>query len=89
MAKSSAAKLAYQAEYNKRSENVDKRVKNNAVRRDALRTGAAHKHDGTEVDHKVPLDKGGTNDKSNLRVVPASENRAWRKTHGEMYGKNK
>lgn len=39
--------------------------------------GKAHKGDGKDVDHKKPLSKGGTNAKSNLRVVPASENRSF------------
>jgi hypothetical protein len=87
MTKSTKAKLAYMAERQKSPEEVAKRVARNKARREAIRTGAAKKGDGTEVDHKRPLDKGGTNDKSNRRVVDASTNRAWRKTHGSMYGK--
>jgi hypothetical protein len=87
--KSSKAKLAYQKEYNARPENVAKRVKNNAARREAIREGAAKVGDGKDVDHKRPLDKGGTNAKSNLRVVDRSDNRAWREKHGDMYGKKK
>ena len=30
---------------------------------------------GKEVDHKVPLSKGGTNGKSNIRVVSRATNR--------------
>ena len=87
MTKTSKAKLAYMAEYQKRPENVDKRVQRNAARREAIREGAAKKGDGKEVDHKRMLDKGGTNDKSNRRVVSAAENRAWRKRNPEAYGK--
>lgn len=89
MPKSSKAKLAYMAEYQKKPENVAKRVERNSARRDALREGIVHKGDGKEIDHRTPLDKGGSNAKSNQRVVPASENRAWRKDHPDMYGKNK
>lgn len=89
MPKSSKAKLAYMAEYQKKPENVAKRVERNAARRDALREGIVHKGDGKEIDHRTPLDKGGSNAKSNQRVVSASENRAWRKDHPDMYGKNK
>jgi hypothetical protein len=32
-----------------------------------------------DVDHKKRLDKGGSNDMSNLRVKTESENSAWRK----------
>ena len=89
MPKSSPAKLAYQKEYNARPENVAKRVKNNAARREAIREGRAQKGDGKDVDHKVMLDKGGTNDKSNLRVQDASENRGWRARNPEAYTKKK
>lgn len=89
MPKASKAKLAYMAEYQKRPENVEKRVDRNRARREAIRTGAASKGDGTEVDHIQPLNKGGSDKKTNTRIVPASENRGWRKTHGDMYGKKK
>ena len=89
MPKSSKVKLAYMAEYQKKPANVAKRVERNAARRDALREGIVHKGDGKEIDHRTPLDKGGSNAKSNQRVVSASENRAWRKDHPDMYGKNK
>ena len=87
MPKSSPAKLAYQKEYNARPENVDKRVQNNAARREAIREGKVRKGDGKDVDHKRMLDEGGTNDKRNLRVVSASENRAWRERKPEVYTK--
>lgn len=89
MPKSSKAKLEYQREYNAKPENVAKRVANNAARREAIKEGRAKVGDGKDVDHKKPLDKGGTNAKSNLRVVDRSENRGWREKHGDMYGKNK
>lgn len=87
MPKSSKAKLAYQKAYNARPENIDKRVKNNAARRDAIASGKAKVGDNTQVDHKKPLDKGGTNDKNNLRVVDRKVNAGWRKDHPDMYGK--
>lgn len=31
---------------------------------------------GKDVDHIKPLEKGGTNEPSNLRLVPSSKNRA-------------
>ncbi len=89
MTKSSKAKLAYMAEYQARPENVKKRVERNAARREAIREGRAKVGDGTEVDHKKPLDKGGSNARSNQRIVPASKNRSWRDEHGDMYGKKK
>ena len=89
MPKSTKTKLEYQKEYNSRPENIEKRVQNNAARREAIREGRAKVGDGTNVDHRVPLDKGGTNSKGNLRVVSESQNKAWRKEHGDMYGKGK
>ena len=49
-------------------------MRNNARRR-AIREGLAHKGDGTEVDHKKPLSKGGTNSQANQRVVTRRTNR--------------
>lgn len=89
MTKSSKAKLEYMAEYQKRPENVEKRVDRNRARRQALADGVVHKHDGKEIDHKVPLDKGGSDKKANTRVLSASENRAWRARQPEMYGGKK
>ena len=79
MPKSTPQKLKYQKDYNAREENKDKRVLNNAARRGAIREGRAHVGDGTEVDHKKPLRKGGTNADSNLQVIPEGKNAAWRK----------
>ena len=87
--KSSEQKLKYMAEYQKKPENVEKRVDRNRVRRQALAAGVVKKGDGTEIDHKVPLDKGGSDAKSNTRVTTAAENRAWRAKQPEMYGKKK
>lgn len=87
--KTTAKKRAYMASYQKTPENVEKRVDRNRARRHAIAAGKAHVGDGTEVDHKVPLGKGGSDKDSNTRVVNASENRAWRKKHGDMYGKKK
>lgn len=79
MTKSTKHKLAYQAAYNAKPENVKKREANNAARRAALKTGAVHKGDGKDVAHKVALDNGGTNTPSNLTVQSEHVNRGWRK----------
>lgn len=63
--------------YNSRPENVKKRVERNAARRELTKAGVVHKGDGKDVDHKTPLSKGGRNTPSNLRAVPASENRSF------------
>lgn len=87
MTKATKEKLAYMAKYQATPENVHKRVERNAARRDALKTGAVHKGDGLEIDHKKMLDSGGTNAKSNRRVVSAATNRSWRDSSPKVYGK--
>ena len=87
MPKASKAKLEYMAEYQKTPENVEKRVDRNRARRHAIADGKAKVGDGKEVDHKVMLDKGGSDKDSNTRVVSAAENRAWRAKHPEAYTK--
>jgi len=64
--------------YNARPENVAKRVKNNAARREMMEEGRVKKGDGKDVDHIKPLRHGGGNSRKNLRVRDASKNRAWR-----------
>lgn len=56
---------------------IKKRTEQNAARRAMTEAGKVHKGDGKDVDHKTPLSKGGGNAKSNLRAVPASENRSF------------
>lgn len=86
MPKSSKAKLAYQKAYNAKPENIAKRVKNNAARRDAMEKGLVKKGDGKDVDHKRQLDAGGGNAPDNLRVVSQKTNRGWRKKNPKLYG---
>jgi len=64
--------------YNARPEMVKKRTMNNAARAHMEKKGLVHKGDGKDVDHKKPLRSGGSNHPSNLRVISASKNRAWR-----------
>lgn len=63
--------------YNADPERVRKRSMNNAARRQLEKEGRVHKGDGRDVDHKQPLRSGGTNKRSNLRVMSASRNRGW------------
>lgn len=65
------------AKYTSKPEVKKKRAEQNAARREMVQRGLAHKGDGKDVDHKRPLSKGGTNSSSNLRVVPASQNRSF------------
>lgn len=89
MPKSSPAKLKYMAERQKSPEEVEKRVDRNRARRHAEAAGLVKKGDGKEVDHRVPLDKKGSDKDSNTRVLSAAENRAWRGKNPEMYGRKK
>jgi len=78
MPKSTKKKLEYQRSYNARPEEVAKRVKNNAARREAIQEGRAHVGDGKDVAHKKSLDNGGGND-GNTTVQSRAKNRGWRR----------
>jgi hypothetical protein len=56
-----------------------RRAQQNKARRMLEREGVVHKGDGKDVDHKKPLSKGGTTVRSNLRAVPASDNRSYKR----------
>lgn len=68
---------------------VKKREEQNKARELFIKEGLVHKNDGKDVDHKKPLSKGGTNEKSNLRAVPASQNRSFdRNANGSLKRNN-
>jgi len=87
MNKGGPTKAAYDKAYNARPEQVKKREMRNQARAEMMRDGKVHKGDGKDVDHKKMLDGGGTNSKSNLRVVDKETNRGWRKRQIGAYGK--
>lgn len=73
------------ANYHSKPEQIKKRSERTMARRELEREGKVHKGDGKDVDHKVPLSKGGTNARSNLRVDSASDNRSFpRNKDGSM-----
>lgn len=78
MPKSSKAKLAYQAKYNAKPEELAKRIKNNQARAEAIKRGTAAVGDGKDVAHIKALDNGGTNAKGNTKVQSRKTNRGWR-----------
>ena len=86
MNKGGPTKAAYDKAYNARPEQVDKREMRNKARAEMARDGKVHKGDGKDVDHKKMLDGGGSNAKSNLRVVDKETNRGWRKRQIGAYG---
>ena len=51
------------------------RAARNQARKVAEREGKVKKGDGKEIDHKKPLSKGGSNSKSNQRIVSRATNR--------------
>lgn len=67
------------AQYHSKPEQKKNRADRNAARRLLEDEGLVHKGDGKDVDHKKPLDKGGSNDRSNLRVMSKSKNRGFRR----------
>ena len=60
-------------EHNKKKEQERKRRKQN--RRDFENAGLVKAGDGKEIDHKVSIKNGGSDKRSNLRVVSKKENR--------------
>jgi len=74
----------YKAEY-KQSDGTPARKKARAKRNKARRilekeNGKNNIPAGMDVDHVVPLSKGGGTGRSNLRLKPASKNRSYRRT---------
>ncbi len=65
------------ANYHSKPEQKHNRALRNAARREMEDRGMVRKGDGKDVDHKKPLDKGGSNDPSNWRVQDRSKNRGF------------
>ena len=66
-------------EYKAQPKQVKYREERNKARAIMEKAGLVHKGDGKQVDHIVPLSKGGKTVKSNLRVVSASENDSFKR----------
>jgi hypothetical protein len=79
MPKSSKAKLAYQAKYNNRPEQVKAQTKRKAAQRAAMKSGASKVGDGKDVAHKHALANGGGNAAGNITHKAPGANRGWRK----------
>lgn len=63
--------------YNSKPSERKKRSIRSVARVQSNAAGTTHKGDGKDLDHKVPLSKGGSSAKSNTRVVSASSNRSF------------
>lgn len=68
------------ANYHSKSEQKKKRAKRNSARRQLEREGKVRKGDGKDVNHKKPLAKGGSNNRSNLQVTSRKKNRSFKRT---------
>ena len=66
-------------QYDGRPEVKARRAARNRARLKLMKEGKVHVGDGKNVDHKKALTKGGSNKKSNLRAVPASKNRSFKR----------
>ena len=64
-------------EYNSKPSERKKRSERSVARVKSNKAGTTSLGDGRDIDHKKPLSKGGSSDKSNLRVVSASSNRSF------------
>lgn len=67
------------AQYHSKPEQKHNRALRNAARREMEDRGLVRKGDGKDVDHKKPLDSGGSNSISNLRVLSKAKNRGYRR----------
>lgn len=63
--------------YNSRPEQIKRRSERTMARNASNAAGTTHKGDGKDIDHITPLSKGGSNAKSNQRVVSESANRSF------------
>ncbi len=67
--------------YQGKPEQIANRAKRNAARAEMMKRGSASKGDGMDVDHRVPIAKGGGNT-GNLRMAKKGANRSFPRTKG-------
>lgn len=65
--------------YNSTPEMIRRRGMQNKARSIMAKEVGAAKLEGKDVDHKVMLDNGGGNGRSNLRIRSEKQNRGWRR----------
>lgn len=69
----------YYKKYHASPKAKKQRAMRNKARREAEREGKVSKGDGKEVDHKRALSNGGSNAKSNRRIVSRKTNRSYKR----------
>lgn len=69
-------------EYQGTPEQIAKRSQRNKARREMAKEVGAAALKGKDVDHRVPIKKGGSNSRSNLRLQTPKENRGWERKKG-------
>jgi len=65
--------------YNSRPEIRKRRSERTIARNQAIAEGRVKRGDGKELDHIVPLSRGGSLDRSNTRVVSSTSNRSFQR----------
>lgn len=66
--------------YHSKPKQKKNRAQRNAARATMAKSGKVSKGDGKDVGHKKPIAKGGSNNKSNLKVQSKSKNRSFART---------
>jgi 5-methylcytosine-specific restriction endonuclease McrA len=74
--------------YKSKPEQIKLRVARNKARRQAIKDGRVKKGDGKEIDHVIPLSKGGSNAKSNTRIRTKSQNSSFSRNSDNSVKKN-
>ena len=85
------AKRDYKREnelYKSKPEQIKLRVARNKARRQAIKDGRVEKGDGKEIDHVIPLSKGGSNTKANTRIRTKSQNSSFSRNSDNSVKKN-
>lgn len=71
-------KAEYKA-YHSSPEQKKNRAARNTARRQAVAVHGKTALKGKDIDHKIPLSKGGSNSKSNRRIVSQHTNRSYKR----------
>ena len=81
--KATGRDYTYDKKYQSSKQQVKNRVARNKARREAIKTHGKAALKGKDVDHIRPLINGGSNTKSNTRIISSSKNRARKPKRGK------